>query len=91
MSLGSLAARLGATALRQAVARTARAALQAAVRLAKKLFASARVKSLKKTTSATITSPAFQANRVMRGMASINDKTSKEAPRVDVPPQPGKT
>ena len=91
MSLGSLAARLGATALRQAVARTARAALQAAIRMAKKLFQSARVKSLKKTTSATITSPAFQANRVMRGMASINDATSKGAPRVDVPPQEGKT
>ena len=45
MGLGALATRLGATALKQAVALTARAALAAARKMAQKLFTSARAVS----------------------------------------------
>ena len=77
MGLGALATRLGATALKQAVALTARAALAAAKKMAHKLFTSARAVSARKAVGNTVTSPAFQANRVMRGAASINDHVSR--------------
>ena len=77
MGLGALATRLGATALKQAVALTARAALAAARKMAQKLFTSARAVSARKAVGNTVTSPAFQANRVMRGAASINDYTAR--------------